>query len=401
MDPHLEKFCAMCYASHYIPVTVFQNGIQTAFYGAIDVPLNMTAILAAASEESAGQPVLFAHPDLGQYALLRREGDAMLIGPVFSTPVGDQVISAFARRTFVPSADMPALTAFLQGIPLYSYNQFANLIVFFHYSLTGEMIDLLSLYGTQAPSAEDISVRQVREEAQQEQGAIHGTWQFENTLLSYVRNGEVEKMRSFLLDIAAVTEFREGVLADTPLRQAKNLFIGLVCMVGKIGAIGGGMNVEEAYRLIDLYTQECEKTASLDAIKTMQFHMVMDFTERVARERIPMSTSREIYTAMQYIQNHTNQPISLNDVADHISKSRPWLTKRFREETGFTVGEFITRCRLRDAKRLLRYSDQSLSDISNYLCFSSQAYFQTVFKRANGMTPGKYRMKQQAAFSEK
>ena len=46
---------------------------------------------------------------------------------------------------------------------------------------------------------------------------------------------------------------------------------------------------------------------------------------------------------------------------------------------------------LEEAKSLLTYSDKTLSEISNYLCFSSQAYFQTVFKKKYGLTPKQYR----------
>ena len=31
-----------------------------------------------------------------------------------------------------------------------------------------------------------------------ESGTVHGTWQFENLMLSYIRDGEVEKLRTFL-----------------------------------------------------------------------------------------------------------------------------------------------------------------------------------------------------------
>lgn len=49
---------------------------------------------------------------------------------------------------------------------------------------------------------------------------------------------------------------------------------------------------------------------------------------------------------------------------------------------------FITRCKLEEAKSLLAYSKKSLAEISSYLCFSSQSYFQNVFKKQYGTTPG-------------
>ena len=67
------------------------------------------------------------------------------------------------------------------------------------------------------------------------------------------------------------------------------------------------------------------------------------------------------------------------------------MMRRFKEELGIHIGAFITRCKLEEAKSLLTYSDKSLSEISNYLCFSSQSYFQNVFKKKFGITPLQYR----------
>ena len=67
--------------------------------------------------------------------------------------------------------------------------------------------------------------------------------------------------------------------------------------------------------------------------------------------------------------------------------------REFREETGMSITDFMMQSKLRDAKRLLRHSNKTLAQISSYLCFSSQAYFQTVFKRETGMTPAAYRKK--------
>lgn len=226
-----------------------------------------------------------------------------------------------------------------------------------------------------------------------EAGQIHGTYQFENLMLSYIRDGEVQKLRALLARVAEQEDFAQGKLAADPLRQAKNLLIGLVALVGKVAGIGGGMAVEDAYRLIDLYTQECEKAQTVEDVYLLQYNMVLDFTEKVAQAKLPEGISKEIYTAIQFIQNHTNVPISVDDVAVAVMMSRSSLTRQFRKETGKTILEFITECRLRDAKRLLRYSDMSLSSIASSLAFSNQAYFQTVFKRHTDMTPMQYRKK--------
>jgi len=60
------------------------------------------------------------------------------------------------------------------------------------------------------------------------------------------------------------------------------LLIGLVTLIGKVGAIDGGMDVEDTYNLIDVYIQECEKAQSVEEVKTLQYNLLFDFTKRVA-----------------------------------------------------------------------------------------------------------------------
>lgn len=229
-------------------------------------------------------------------------------------------------------------------------------------------------------------------------GQIHGTYQFENLMLSYIRDGEVQKLRSLLARVAEQEAFPQGKLASDPLRQSKNMLIGLVALVGKVAGIGGGMDVEDAYRLIDLYTQECENAQTLEDVYLLQYNMVLDFTEKVAQAKLPAGISREIFSAIQFIQNSTTAQIGIDDVAKAAGISRAALTRQFHAQTGKTVTEFITESKIRDAKRLLRYSDRSLAEIASYLAFSGQPYFQVVFKRQTGLTPMEYRRKNNPLF---
>ena len=56
-----------------------------------------------------------------------------------------------------------------------------------------------------------------------------------------------------------------------------------------------------------------------------------------------------------------------------------------------TLTDFILREKIEEAKRLLRYSDKSLSLIANYLGFSSQSHFTKTFKKYAQKTPKQYR----------
>ena len=79
------------------------------------------------------------------------------------------------------------------------------------------------------------------------------------------------------------------------------------------------------------------------------------------------------------------------DVAEEIHRSSSYLMRRFKAELGMSVGDYITKCKLDEACDLLTYGDRSLAEISAYLGYSSQSYFQNVFKKQFGMTPMQYR----------
>lgn len=71
--------------------------------------------------------------------------------------------------------------------------------------------------------------------------------------------------------------------------------------------------------------------------------------------------------------------------------SRSVLSTRFKASTGVNLSDFITDKKIDEAKRLLTYTKSSVSDISEYLAFSSQSHFSAKFKQKTGMTPNEYR----------
>ncbi|MBR0143999.1 MAG: helix-turn-helix transcriptional regulator [Clostridia bacterium] len=77
-------------------------------------------------------------------------------------------------------------------------------------------------------------------------------------------------------------------------------------------------------------------------------------------------------------------------MAEEFYLSRPYLSAKFKQETGRTLTDFILSEKTEEAKRLIRYTDKSLSVISSYLGFSSQSHFSRVFRRYAGSNPGDY-----------
>lgn len=391
-----EWFFEQFYASHYVPLALFREGKQEQMISSLDKHLDVyreAALAVGPFVQAQGESMrIFTLEDRGQYGLLRVEGDRQvaLLGPVFSHPVTEKQVSAFARHNAISNRDWSLLYWFLAGIPRYSYIQFSNLMAFLHYALHGKAparqpLEKLGETGEREAALARQAMRSLAEEQR------HETYRVENMILAQVRAGDVEGLQRLLSTLGRVGNLREGKVADTPLRQAKNILLGLVALVGKTAAIPGGMDDEEAYDLIDLYSQECERAATIDAVKNLQYNMLLDFAQRVARERLPAHLSPEIAQCVRFLRAHPNGEVGIDEAAGFVGKSRAWLTRRFKEEMGQSLGEYLSYLRIQEAKRLLEYSDLSLKEIASTLGFSSQAYFQSFFKKSVGITPAKFR----------
>lgn len=158
-------------------------------------------------------------------------------------------------------------------------------------------------------------------------------------------------------------------------------------------AIQGGLSVDEAFSLSDAYIQKCELLQTMDQITNLQYHMVLEFTERVNRIRHGTEPTELAIAVSNYIRQHLSESIRVEDIAKALFLSRPYLSAKFKKETGETLTDFIWKEKTEEAKRLLRHSDKSFSSIGAYLGFSSPGHFSQVFKKYTGKTPSEYREK--------
>lgn len=389
----LSEFCSLFYAAHYLPIACYD---RKGFVASAGFAHKSDPYLFVLPKLRSGRlPSVYASSDTGFYGRVTAGEEELVIGPAYATPVTQEVIRAYMQKNAISPSQEGDIAQFLGGIPQYTYNQFLNLLVYLHYTFNKEVLSVTETFGIDEHQYEALIGQQQAHtayEAREEQ-QNHGTFLFERRMLELVQQGDTDRLNAFLMDSLKAEPMREGKLADSPLRQAKNLLIGTTAVVGKYAAIPGGMDVEQAYQLIDTYTQECERTQSLEAIKVLQYNMLMDFTRRVAQQRLPQGISPEVRACMQFIASHLNESIGIAEVAAQCAKSRSWLCSRFKQELGIGIGEYITLAKLREAKSLLRYTSKPLSEISSYLGFSSQPYFQNVFRKYEGVTPMQFRVR--------
>ncbi|TPG42659.1 AraC family transcriptional regulator [Sphingomonas koreensis] len=94
---------------------------------------------------------------------------------------------------------------------------------------------------------------------------------------------------------------------------------------------------------------------------------------------------------IQYVEANLDEDITVADLAEAACFSLYHFVRAFHLATGRPPHAYISERRLDRAKHLLAYSDEALVDISLICRFSGQANFSKAFKRAMGISPGRYR----------
>jgi len=116
----------------------------------------------------------------------------------------------------------------------------------------------------------------------------------------------------------------------------------------------------------------------------------IDFTNRVDRANRSKYT-KPILLCQEYIFNHLYEGLTLETIANHVNLSPAYLSKKFKDETGGTLKDFIQQQRIEEAKELIIYSNLSTSEICSLLNFYDQSYFVKVFKKYTLQTPNQFR----------
>lgn len=214
----------------------------------------------------------------------------------------------------------------------------------------------------------------------------HHTYQEEVKTMDYIREGNLEEVVGAVELLASTA----GKLSENEIRNERNLGICSITLATR-AAIEGGAAPAKAYKLSDLYINKIDQCKRMTEIFEYRKRSLYDFAKLVVEEREKRANSRYTEQCKEYIRKYLHQKICIPDIAEALGVSESHLSRIFKKETGESIQKYSMHMRIERAENLLKYSEASLTEISEYLCFSSQSHFGKVFKVYKNMTPKQYR----------
>ncbi|MFD9021703.1 helix-turn-helix domain-containing protein, partial [Streptomyces sp. NPDC059570] len=107
--------------------------------------------------------------------------------------------------------------------------------------------------------------------------------------------------------------------------------------------------------------------------------------------REPHARASGTTTARAWALGRLHEPIQLRDMAEQEAMSVRTFTRRFREETGVSPGQWLTRQRIERARHLLESTDLSVDQVAQESGFGTAQSMRQHLQAALGVTPTAYR----------
>lgn len=116
---------------------------------------------------------------------------------------------------------------------------------------------------------------------------------------------------------------------------------------------------------------------------------VLSVMERIQKAK--RTNKNPIQKAKDYIQAHLGESITIKLIAQQVYMSPTYFSVYFKEQTGETILDYITKTRLKKATELLETTNLKIYDIAVQLGYQDTKYFSRLFRQWYGYTPTQYR----------
>ena len=143
--------------------------------------------------------------------------------------------------------------------------------------------------------------------------------------------------------------------------------------------------LDEKFRNIDYYTRNNLPQSNL-MIKTNMVQIIATISSILSISDKKFNRSNKVQNIIEYINENLQNEISLDKLENEFHLNKFHLSHLFKDQTGYSIGQFIAQKRVLMAKSLL-ISNVPVSEISNMVGFNDYSNFYKTFKNITGVSP--------------
>lgn len=213
-----------------------------------------------------------------------------------------------------------------------------------------------------------------------------------NKILYAVQNGQTDSLVELWANLGGIPMGDKAPFNGT-LSDCRNNGIGTVFMLYQL-AQQQGIGSEQLEDIKNFYVNRLSRIRSFDEFSSTIYEALLAFTQRIKDNTDFVTKNPVLNRVIRYIRSNITEKLTAEQIAADMNISVGYIFAKFRSELNTTFSRFLLEEKIKKATQLLLLTDKPLVEISNYLSFSSQSYFQKSFKKISGLTPTEYRLEQ-------
>jgi len=308
-------------------------------------------------------------------------------GPFFNNALDDKSMEMLFSYTSIPVKERDRLQKELQKLAIITSSIMYQYAQMLYYAVNQKSVSLqdVETFNEQITH----SKYSARSKADQfEKGS--GRWNLEQEILYKVRNGDTNI--SDLMSRASASNRHSSDVSAKSISEAKRNVDQLLTLISR-AAVEGGLPQKTSFSLCTEYRKQIDRCQSFCEVAMLSNDLLIDYIQRVKRMKTYAKCSAQIRLCIDYIENHLDEKITLNQLAKKTGYTSTYLSKLFNDEIGMVLIDFIQKEKINRAKFELTHSNKTIEEISYDLGFTTRSYFATVFRKYEKMSPKEYREK--------
>lgn len=213
-------------------------------------------------------------------------------------------------------------------------------------------------------------------------------YQYEANFVRMLENGEYGKAKNIINNLFNLVLKNQNPKINVVKCRMFGIINILMNSIDKDGLNSEMISFEEVYeKLTNFQTIEALREAIIDLLTLIEVDVKKNHSGQVKH----IMSEIDVYIQKHYMQ----QELSVSQLANHFHMDIYELSRKYKKLTGTNLSDAIHLVRLGKAKTALNQSNETIKEIAVKYGYLNSDVFIRVFKRYEGITPGKYRKNSQ------
>jgi two-component system, response regulator YesN len=310
---------------------------------------------------------------------------SMVVGPFISGMSVIDLIKDIISRNNLPIGERKQLEQFYQSLPVLSEMEYTNL---------GEL--LVNLCGHDYIPSQQISFStpkpilnhdNLKVSIEENKDIIESRYKDQNKLMDAMAKGDKAEINSIINSMSGILEFSDRI-PESPIRSSKNMAIVLNTLF-RMAAERGGVHPVYLHNISERFAILIERTTNIPNLDKLILLMTNEYCDLV-NTFATGHYSPIVKKTIDYILLNLGNSLTQSQIAEEIHANPSYLSRKFKEEMGMNLTEFINQKRVDEAKLYLQRGNIAVTDIAFLVGFNDLNYFSKVFKKLTSVTPSQY-----------